>query len=77
MVTIMLNALSQTTRLGGSTSTGVYDDGELEGLLGKAASEAPREDRGTQFLSPEMLARVLAGETISPNLRSAGRESQP
>jgi hypothetical protein len=77
MITTTLNALHQTTRLGGSTSTGVYDDGELEGLLSKAATEAPREDRGTQFLSPDMLAQILAGETIAPNVRSAGRESQP
>lgn len=77
MITTTLKVLQQTTRLGGSISTDVYDDGELEDLLGRTASEAPQADRGTQFLSPEMLARVLAGETITPNVRRAGRESQP
>lgn len=77
MITTTLKAFQQTRHLGGSISTGVYDDGELEALLVESVNETTRNFRGTQFLSPEMLARVLASETISPNVRSAERESQP
>ncbi|MBS1790611.1 MAG: hypothetical protein JST85_23030 [Acidobacteria bacterium] len=65
MITTMLNALNQTRQLGGSASTGVYDDGELEKLLAETNHEKPSESRGTQFLSPEMLSQILSGEFIS------------
>lgn len=77
MITATLSVMNQTRRLGNSVSTGVYDDGELEALLVESTNEAIGGVRGTQFLSPEMLARILAGEAISPNVRSAGHEPQP
>ncbi len=61
MITTTLNALNQTRRLVGATSTDVYDDGELEALLDETTGDAQREVRGTQFLSPELLAQILAG----------------
>lgn len=61
MITTTLNALSQARRLGNSVSTGVYDDGELEALLVESTNDAMCEVRNTQFLSPEILAQILAG----------------
>ena len=64
MITTTLNALQQTRQLRGATATGAYDDGELEQLLAENIQEKPREFRGTQFLSPEMLSQILSGEFI-------------
>lgn len=71
MITTTLNALKQTRHLGGSISTGIYDDGELEGLLSKTVSEVPREERGTQFLSPGLLSQLLSGEFIASRAERA------
>ncbi|MFN0109963.1 MAG: hypothetical protein ACKVZH_14000, partial [Blastocatellia bacterium] len=67
--------LNQTRRLVGATSTGVYDDGELETLLNGTADCAPSQIRGTQALSPELLAQILAGDFGSTNVGNDGKRS--
>ncbi len=62
MVTTTLGVFKQTRHLGGSISTGVYDDGELESLLVAPGEEAKGEARGKQLLSPDLLAQILAGQ---------------
>ncbi|MGH9803519.1 MAG: hypothetical protein ACRD82_24425 [Blastocatellia bacterium] len=64
MITTTLNVLHQTRHLGGSVPTGVYDDGEMDALLNGTADCSPSQIRGTQTLSPELLAQILAGEFI-------------
>jgi len=67
MITTTLNALKQTKHLGGSVSTGVYDDGELEALLGESDDFLASRSHRTRTLSPELMAQILAGEFASPN----------
>lgn len=69
MITTTFNALKQTQYLGASVSTGAYDDGELEALLNEPADSRLSRIRGTQTLSPELMAQILAGQfaSLKPN----------
>jgi hypothetical protein len=58
MITTTLNATRQTRLL--SCSTHAYDAGELEALIAAEIDGERRDLRGTQPLSPELLARILA-----------------
>ena len=72
MITTTLNALRQTQHLGASVSTGAYDDGELETLLNEPADSRLSRVRGTQPLSQELMAQILAGEFASSNPNGGG-----
>jgi len=76
MMTRTLNALQQTRRLGHATSTGVYDDGELEFLLNETAGCTPGRVRGAKTLSPELMAQILDGKFILSNANGEGDEKE-
>ncbi len=63
MITTILNPLRQTRHL--NSSTRAYDTGELDALLDETAIDQRRDVHGTQLLSSEMLAQILAGDFAS------------
>lgn len=75
MITTTLNRMRQTRHLGGSVSTGAYDDGELEALFNEQADFLPNRVCGTQIFSPELMAQILAGEFAPSNPNEDSRSA--
>lgn len=76
MITTTLNKMNQTQHLSGKILTGVYDDGELEALLAETVNGAQQVVRDTQFLSPELLGQILAGEFGLQNANGKGDDAE-